>query len=418
MHPQIYWANSMFSDADRIFNAHCAEALRGAGYQVFLPQDAAVNNTSSESAPDAGSVFRSDTSAILDADLLVACIDQETIDSGVACEIGIAHAHGIPVVGLYTDIRQRRLGIGRMYKNLYVLGAIESVGEVVSTVEELLQVVGKHLHRHQPVESAGAVTQFHFNGVARLYSDFVERLESWYAPSWRTGQYVERFLRSVDPIRIMEFGCGAGGIGGDICTKHPGVYYLGYDNSSAMVETARAKGQSGALFTSIWSEVEEAAREQPFDAAIVLFSLHDTPDPLRRFSLIANCISRGGTVLLMDLSSWDLPVLTRLLAKGLSRPLGLPDSRLDASRLSELADASGCTILDCQIAMPHVNFPSAADLGEYLNIFGIIKGMDLPLGLKGDHLPEVGRLTEEILGAQTYPFKDQRAFIACTLKKI
>ena len=148
VHSQIYWANSMFSDADRIFNARCAEALRGAGYQVFLPQDAAVNSVSSDSEPDAGGVFRNDTSAILDADLLVACIDQETIDSGVACEIGIARAHGIPIIGLYTDIRQRRQGIGRMYKNLYVLGAIESVGEVVSTVEKLPQVVSRHLHRH------------------------------------------------------------------------------------------------------------------------------------------------------------------------------------------------------------------------------------------------------------------------------
>ena len=207
-------------------------------------------------------------------------------------------------------------------------------------------------------------------------------------------------------------------IGKNICAKHPGVYYLGYDSSSAMVETAKVKGQAGAHFTSIWSKVEEAVRDRAFDAAIVLFSLHDTPDPSRELSLVADCIRPRGTILLVDLSSWDLPALTRLFVKGLLRPPGLPDSRLDASRLSELADASGCTLLNCQIAMPHVSFPSAADLSEYLNVFGIIKGMDLPLGLEDDRLAQVRPLTEEMLGTQTYPFKDQRAFIACTLQKI
>jgi nucleoside 2-deoxyribosyltransferase len=128
---QIYWANALFTEADRKFNAYYVERLREVGYDVFLPQEAAVNE---EILPTAEDVFRVDTTAVINSCLLVACLDQETIDSGVACEIGLAYAFGIPIIGLYTDIRQYRQGPGKMYKNLYVIGAIESIGEIVRSV--------------------------------------------------------------------------------------------------------------------------------------------------------------------------------------------------------------------------------------------------------------------------------------------
>jgi nucleoside 2-deoxyribosyltransferase len=128
---QIYWANALFTEADRKFNAYYVERLREVGYDVFLPQEAAVNE---EILPIAEDVFRVDTTAVINSCLLVACLDQETIDSGVACEIGLAYAFGIPIIGLYTDIRQYRQGPGKMYKNLYVIGAIESIGEIVRSV--------------------------------------------------------------------------------------------------------------------------------------------------------------------------------------------------------------------------------------------------------------------------------------------
>jgi nucleoside 2-deoxyribosyltransferase len=102
--------------------------LRKGGYQVFLPQEAAVNKPIEESSPSAEDIFRGDTSEILESDLLIACIDQETIDCSVACEIGVAFAYGIPVVGLYTDIRQYRKGRGQMYKNLWLFSKFSRKG--------------------------------------------------------------------------------------------------------------------------------------------------------------------------------------------------------------------------------------------------------------------------------------------------
>ena len=139
---RIYWANALFSEADREFNEKCAAILRDAGYSVFLPQETPMTF---ETAPTNEEIFRVDTEEIIKADILVACIDQFPIDSGVACEIGIAYASGKLVVGFYTDIRRQREGSGRMYKNQYVMGAIEAGGQLVHGIDELLQIIEQEM---------------------------------------------------------------------------------------------------------------------------------------------------------------------------------------------------------------------------------------------------------------------------------
>ena len=47
-----------------------------------------------------------DTEKVLESDLMIALLDGLTIDPGVASEIGVAYAKGIPVIGLYTDSEQ------------------------------------------------------------------------------------------------------------------------------------------------------------------------------------------------------------------------------------------------------------------------------------------------------------------------
>lgn len=138
---KIYWANALFSDADRAFNVVAVKRVRDAGYSVFLPQEA----FSDDADPTNEEIFRIDTGELQSCDVLVACLDQFPIDSGVACEIGVAYGSNIPVVGLYTDIRASRNGTGRMYKNQYVLGAIETKGEIVSSMDQLIKVLPKYL---------------------------------------------------------------------------------------------------------------------------------------------------------------------------------------------------------------------------------------------------------------------------------
>ena len=140
MRKKIYWANALFSEADRRYNEVEVAIVRAAGYTVFLPQEA----FSGDADPTNEEIFRVDTEELQSCDAVVACLDQFPIDTGVACEIGVAYGLNIPVIGLYTDIRSRRKGAGRMYKNQYVLGAIEANGEIVHSTEMLLEVLPKY----------------------------------------------------------------------------------------------------------------------------------------------------------------------------------------------------------------------------------------------------------------------------------
>lgn len=142
---KVYWANSLFSEADRDFNAKCITRLRECGFVVLDPQENLFNNPQATS--NTGKVFETDTQMISDCDVFIACIDQETIDAGVTCELGIAWAQGKTICALYTDFRQFRIGESRMYKNLYVIGCIESKGLIFSTIKDLIQHL-KSLQAH------------------------------------------------------------------------------------------------------------------------------------------------------------------------------------------------------------------------------------------------------------------------------
>jgi nucleoside 2-deoxyribosyltransferase len=141
MAKKIYWANALFSEADWEFNVMAAKRIREEGYDVFIAQEA----FSKDADPTNEEIFRIDTGELRTCDVVVACIDQFPIDTGVACEIGVAYGLGIPVVGLYTDIRAQRKGQGRMYKNQYVLGAIEVNGEVVYSLDDVFKALPKYL---------------------------------------------------------------------------------------------------------------------------------------------------------------------------------------------------------------------------------------------------------------------------------
>ena len=136
---EVYWANSIFSQADREFNASGVSILRAHGITVRSPQELPFN-TAGHTAT-ASSIFHTDTKMVQACDVLVACIDQEAIDCGVACEIGIAWALGKKIVGLYTDFRQHRIGEFRMYKNPYVIGCILDRGCIAKSVDEVIQLL-------------------------------------------------------------------------------------------------------------------------------------------------------------------------------------------------------------------------------------------------------------------------------------
>ena len=156
---KIYFASPLFSNMELKYNAALVQEIREAypNVRVFLPQEAGEINDK-QSYADSKLIAKYDTEKVLESDLLIAVLDGSVIDAGVASEIGVAYAKGIPCLGLYTDSRQRGYdNIKKIealsevaesqfpYANLYTIGLIKLNGEVVNDEKLLLNAIGKYL---------------------------------------------------------------------------------------------------------------------------------------------------------------------------------------------------------------------------------------------------------------------------------
>lgn len=152
-----YLANSLFSKADVMFNSYIASVLRQEfkALDLFLPQEADINDKNSYA--DSIMIADLDTKKLLEADVLIACIDGVEIDAGVATEIGIFSTTGKPIIGVYTDVRQRGRSNAKkiealikdgaenqfLYRNLFTIGVIKKSGAIVSDITEIITELRK-----------------------------------------------------------------------------------------------------------------------------------------------------------------------------------------------------------------------------------------------------------------------------------
>jgi hypothetical protein len=101
---------------------------------------------------DEAKVYRTDLEGVRSANLMLCWIDGTQVDDGTAVEIGIftqlcaqdpAKHRGI--VALCTDLRMvRRRGVAPGDGiNLFVAGAIKSVGEITWSVDEAVAALGR-----------------------------------------------------------------------------------------------------------------------------------------------------------------------------------------------------------------------------------------------------------------------------------
>ncbi len=159
MMKQIYFASPLFSNMEQNYNKHVVDEIRNAypDLKVYLPQEQADINDKRNYA-DSKMIAKYDTDAVLASDLLIAVLDGLVIDPGVASEIGVAYANGIPVVGLLTDPRQSGFdNIKKIealsdiaesqfpYVNLYTVGLIKLNGEVVNSERGLIQSIKTYI---------------------------------------------------------------------------------------------------------------------------------------------------------------------------------------------------------------------------------------------------------------------------------
>lgn len=402
----------MFSAADRAFNTVCADHLRGAGVTIFLPQESDVNEPSID--PTAGSIFVSDTFELLNSDAIVAVLDQESIDAGVACEIGVAFAAGLPVLGLYTDIRQHRSDVGRMYKNLYVLGAIhQSGGAIFNDLESLAVFLCKGSATPSLPERVEIAIPASPNTSA--FDNFVDRLESLYVPSWKRVKSLETTFAAAPVNSVLDYGCGTGRAYEDIGKLAPGTKYVGVDASAAMVELARARRPELEWVSSL----DEAMGLHPdgYDVILLHFVLHDQPEPAALCRSLVSALRPGGRLHIVDLSTNDLLNTTAELRKMLARPLRCRDGRLGPGFARAVATATNSVERAAYEEVFEVVFPSAPALDEYLFVFNVYGGADLPLGLAPELAGETRRRVRRLLQAIEFPWRDLRAFRVIVLER-
>jgi nucleoside 2-deoxyribosyltransferase len=129
---RVYFAGPLFSAAEQDWNAALAAALRGAGHEVFLPQE-------QEPGRDSAGIFAGDVGGIDGADVVVAIVDGADPDSGTSWEIGYAYLKK-PIVLVRTDMRHTGSG-GWGYNAMLAESATVRVDAVVAPVDQVVREV-------------------------------------------------------------------------------------------------------------------------------------------------------------------------------------------------------------------------------------------------------------------------------------
>lgn len=156
---KLYFASPLFSEMERNFNKMLVDKIRESftDLEVYLPQEAA-NINDKEAYADSKMIATFDSNEVLSSDIVFAVLDGAIIDPGVASEIGIAYHAGIPVVGLYSDSRQKGATNPKKiealqeiaesqfsYINLFTVGLVKLNGEVIDNSENVIPTLKKYL---------------------------------------------------------------------------------------------------------------------------------------------------------------------------------------------------------------------------------------------------------------------------------
>ncbi|MDA9291790.1 nucleoside 2-deoxyribosyltransferase [Planktomarina temperata] len=132
----IYIAGPLFNAHERSYLELIAAELEGLGYNCFLPHrdqsgidDSELEGTNlSQGTKD--KIFNADLTALKAADLTVALITGQDIDSGTAAEIGFTYAKDRPIIAITAYERR--------FRNLFVDGMIS---KTVNDVDDLLPAI-------------------------------------------------------------------------------------------------------------------------------------------------------------------------------------------------------------------------------------------------------------------------------------
>lgn len=136
---KIYIAGPLFNKHEQAYLEEIAKELEGNGYDCFLPHRDQTGIDESElegtdmSQETKDRIFRNDLNALDAADLTVALLTGQDIDSGTSAEIGHTYAKQKPVIAISAHERR--------YRNLFVEGmltvTVKDIGEIIPEIEKL-----------------------------------------------------------------------------------------------------------------------------------------------------------------------------------------------------------------------------------------------------------------------------------------
>ena len=136
---KVYIAGPLFNIHEKKYLEEIAEILESNGYDCFLPHRDQVVELEERRSVDHMSqetkdtIFQTDLEALEKADITVALITGQDIDSGTCCEIGYTYAMKKPVLAIDADERR--------YRNLFVEGmltvTINDTHQLLDTIRNL-----------------------------------------------------------------------------------------------------------------------------------------------------------------------------------------------------------------------------------------------------------------------------------------
>ena len=162
---KIYLAGPIFTYGDLLRNTEWAAKIRAAvpGVDLYSPVENTDINGVEGKKKFAGSqeIANGDNARLDKTDILIACIDGDVLPSGTCAEIGKFHEKIMRgdnkyIIGICTDTRQCYLthsdvkdaggaaSLGEQqysYQNLYVTGLIKQAGTLVSSIDEVIEIL-------------------------------------------------------------------------------------------------------------------------------------------------------------------------------------------------------------------------------------------------------------------------------------
>ena len=137
---KIYIAGPLFNKHEQMYLEDIAKELEENGYECFLPhrdqppevKESDLKGTDmSQEIKDL--IFKTDLDALDVADLTVALLTGQDIDSGTSAEIGHTYAKEKPVIAINANERR--------YRNLFVEGmltvTVNNIDQLIPEIEKL-----------------------------------------------------------------------------------------------------------------------------------------------------------------------------------------------------------------------------------------------------------------------------------------